>query len=57
MRCVVQLDDISNPGISKKEMQRAKHLERERRRRKKAKKKVGLRTEEEESVVSVSGSE
>ncbi|KAI0274389.1 RF-1 domain-containing protein [Russula aff. rugulosa BPL654] len=52
-----KLDDISNPGLSKKELQRAKHLERERRRRKKAKKKAGLRTEEEESVVSVSGSE
>ncbi|KAI9456265.1 RF-1 domain-containing protein [Lactarius psammicola] len=35
-----KLDKISNPGLSKSEMQRAKHLERERRRRKKAKKKA-----------------
>jgi len=42
-----KLDDISNPGLSKKDIQRAKHLERERRRRKKAKKKARLRAEEE----------
>jgi len=41
-----KLDDISNPGLSKVEMKRAKHLERERRRRKKAKKKATLRAEE-----------
>jgi peptide chain release factor len=51
---VVQLDDISNPGLSKKEMQKAKHLERERRRRKKAKK---ARLRAEEAVVNVSDSE
>ncbi|KAH9998999.1 RF-1 domain-containing protein [Russula vinacea] len=49
-----KLDDISNPGLSKKEMQKAKHLERERRRRKKAKK---ARLRAEEAVVNVSDSE
>jgi len=41
-----KLDDINNPGLSKSEMKRAKHLERERRRRKRAKKKARLRAEE-----------
>ncbi|KAN0115944.1 RF-1 domain containing protein [Russula decolorans] len=50
-----KLDDVNNPGLSKKEIKRAKQLERERRRRKKAKKKARLHTEE--TVVSVSGSE
>ncbi|KAF8479018.1 RF-1 domain-containing protein [Russula ochroleuca] len=49
-----KLDDISNPGLSKREIQKAKHLERERRRRKKAKK---ARLRAEEAVVNVSGSE
>ncbi|KAF8267844.1 RF-1 domain-containing protein [Lactarius quietus] len=35
-----KLDKISNPGLSKSDMQKAKHLERERRRRKKAKKRA-----------------
>jgi len=35
-----KLDKISNPGLSKSEMQKAKHLERERRRRKRAKKRL-----------------
>jgi peptide chain release factor len=43
---VVQLDGISNPGLSKSEMKKARHLERERRRRKKAKK-ARSRAEEE----------
>ncbi|KAH9001635.1 RF-1 domain-containing protein [Lactarius akahatsu] len=38
-----KLDKISNPGLSKSEIQKAKHLERERRRRKKAKKKAATR--------------
>ncbi|KAH9977280.1 RF-1 domain-containing protein [Lactifluus volemus] len=38
-----KLDKISNPGLSKSEMAKAKNLERERRRRKKAKKKERLR--------------
>jgi len=41
-----KLDGISNPGLSKSEMKRARHLERERRRRKRAKKKARVRTEE-----------
>jgi len=41
-----KLDEISNPGLSKKGLQKAKHLERERRRRKKAKK-ARLRAEEQ----------
>ncbi|KAF7967660.1 hypothetical protein HWV62_33585 [Athelia sp. TMB] len=36
----VKLDKIENPGLSKGDLQRAKHNERERRRRKKAKKKA-----------------
>ena len=32
-----QLDRLSNPGLSKKDLMKAKQLERERRRRKKAK--------------------
>jgi peptide chain release factor len=46
---------MDNPGLSKREMKRAKHLERERRRRKKAKKRSRLRAEE--GAVSISGSE
>ncbi|KAI0290511.1 RF-1 domain-containing protein [Russula brevipes] len=38
-----KLDDINNPGLSKNEMKKAKHLERERRRRKRAKNKARLR--------------
>ncbi|KAI0031498.1 RF-1 domain-containing protein [Vararia minispora EC-137] len=34
-----KLDQLTNPGLSKSEMRKAKHLERERQRRKKAKKK------------------
>ncbi|KAI9511311.1 RF-1 domain-containing protein [Russula earlei] len=41
-----KLDGLSNPGLSKSDLQKAKHLERERRRRKKAKKKARLRAEE-----------
>ncbi|KAI0259951.1 RF-1 domain-containing protein [Gloeopeniophorella convolvens] len=44
-----KLDRINNPGLSKSEMQKAKHLERERRRRKKAKKRAELRAEHEEA--------
>ncbi|KAH8983709.1 RF-1 domain-containing protein [Lactarius hatsudake] len=41
-----KLDKISNPGLSKSEIQKAKHLERERRRRKKAKKKAATQAGE-----------
>ncbi|KAI0003340.1 RF-1 domain-containing protein [Russula compacta] len=45
-----KLDAISNPGLSKSEMKKAKHLERERRRRKKAKKKAKLGTDRHDNL-------
>lgn len=47
-----KLDKISNPGLSKSEMQKAKHLERERRRRKRAKKRVANNMPDGEAHVS-----
>ena len=50
---IAQLDKISNPGLSKSEMQKAKHLERERRRRRKAKKRAANDTLDGEAHISI----